>query len=59
MRAVACGYVEFGQLKRTGETGYSGAALLSKRDSGEVVLASLRGIRKTDTGATERVIKLK
>jgi hypothetical protein len=53
MRAAACGYVELGQLNRTGENECGGAAFLSKRDSGEVMLASLRSICKPDTRATE------
>jgi len=46
-------------LNRTGENQCGGAGFLSKRDSGEVVLASLRGICKPGTRATERVIKSK
>jgi hypothetical protein len=46
-------------LNRTGENKCGGAAFLSKRDSGEVVLASLRGIYKADTRVTERVMKRK
>jgi hypothetical protein len=46
-------------LNRTGQNKCGGAAFLSKRDSGKVVLASLRRICKPDTRATERVIKLK
>jgi hypothetical protein len=46
-------------LNRTGENKCGDAGFLSKRDSGEVVLASLRGICKADTRVTERVIKLK
>jgi hypothetical protein len=46
-------------LNRTGENKCGGGIFRSKRDRGEVVLASLHGICKPDTRATERVIKSK
>jgi hypothetical protein len=46
-------------LNRTGENKCGGDAFLSRRDSGEVVLASLRGICKPDIRTTERFIQSK